>query len=115
MEAPGGPGRLLRAAVRSLLELHELSLVTAAEAAGTIARSLQRELASRGMTFAALVDDLRFELAAEWLRDPSAKVVEVASYLGYTDSANFTRAFRRWTGVAPTRFRRAVIERELAS
>jgi AraC-like DNA-binding protein len=33
-------------------------------------------------------------------------VIEVADRLGYRDAANFTRAFRRWTGASPREFRR---------
>ncbi|HET6303220.1 MAG TPA: helix-turn-helix domain-containing protein [Myxococcota bacterium] len=40
------------------------------------------------------------------LRDPGVKIIEISAQLGYRDSANFTRAFRRWTGVAPQVFRR---------
>jgi AraC-like DNA-binding protein len=42
------------------------------------------------------------------LRDPDVRIVDVSAELGYTDSANFTRAFRRWAGVPPLAFRRAV-------
>jgi AraC-like DNA-binding protein len=40
------------------------------------------------------------------LADPRVKVIDVSNELGYSDSANFTRAFRRWSGVAPQLFRR---------
>jgi AraC-like DNA-binding protein len=33
-----------------------------------------------------------------------------ASVLGYSDSSNFTRAFRRWAGISPQGFRRATLE-----
>jgi AraC-like DNA-binding protein len=105
----------LRVAVRSLLQVGELSLAVAAEAAGTSTRSLQRRLARAGLSFAEVVDDVRFALACELLRDERAKVVEVAAELGYNDSANFTRAFRRWAGVPPRSFRRALAEPALAS
>jgi len=39
------------------------------------------------------------------LEDPSLKLEEIADRLGYSTPANFTRAFRRWTGSAPGRFR----------
>jgi AraC-like DNA-binding protein len=105
----------LRAMVRSLIQIGELTLATAAETAGTSARSLQRHLASAGLQFADMVDDVRFEMACAFLRDPQAKVGEIAAELGYTDSANFTRAFRRWAGVPPKAFRRASSEQALAS
>ena len=78
-------------------------------------RSLQRHLAAAGLSFAGLVDDVRFQLACGLLRDPHSKVVEVSAELGYTDSANFTRAFRRWAGVSPRSFRRGLSEHALAS
>lgn len=34
-----------------------------------------------------------------------AAIVEISNELGYTDSANFTRAFRRWSGLSPQAFR----------
>jgi AraC-like DNA-binding protein len=105
----------LRVAVRSLLQLGELSLAAAAEAAGTSARSLQRRLAHGGLHFAEVVDDVRFTMACELLRDPRAKVVEIAAELGYNDSANFTRAFRRWAGVSPRAYRRGLSSYALAS
>ena len=101
--------------VEGLLQLGELGLGSAAEAAGTSSRSLQRHLAGVGLSFAELVDDVRFRHAGQFLRDPRSKVVEVSAELGYTDSANFTRAFRRWTGVSPERFRRTLSEPALSS
>ena len=113
--APTGFVGSLRATVESLVQIGELALATAAEAAGTSPRSLQRYLAGVGLNFADLVEEVRFRMATEFLRDPRAKVMEVAAELGYTDSANFTRAFRRWSGVSPKSFRRSLSEHALAS
>jgi AraC-like DNA-binding protein len=68
-------------------------------------RSLQRRLAEHGLRFARLVEEARFEAAQRLLREPGRKIVDVSLALGYTDSANFTRAFRRWAGVPPQAFR----------
>jgi AraC-like DNA-binding protein len=105
----------LRAMVRSLIQIGELTLDTAAETAGISARSLQRHLAAAGLQFADVVDEVRFEMACTFLRQSYAKVGEIAAELGYTDPANFTRAFRRWAGVPPKAFRCAVSEPALAS
>jgi AraC-like DNA-binding protein len=97
----------VRAAIRCLLELGELELSSVAEAAGVSVRSLQRRLAASNLSFARLVDEARFETASTLLRDPDVRVIDVSAELGYTDAANFTRAFRRWAGVSPLEFRRA--------
>ena len=105
----------LRATIHGLLQVGELALGTAAEAAGMSTRSLQRHLAGAGLNFGDVVDDVRFQLACGLLRDTHSKVVAVSAELGYTDSANFTRAFRRWAGVSPRVFRRVHSEHSLAS
>jgi AraC-like DNA-binding protein len=95
-----------RQIVEALLKLGTTELPAAAEMAQMSERSLQRGLAGRGYTFKRLVESVRFESAVRMLEDPSTKIVEIAADLGYTDSANFTRAFRRWSGLAPRAFRR---------
>jgi AraC-like DNA-binding protein len=54
-----------------------------------------------------VVDEARFQAASRLLRDPAVRIIDVSVELGYTDSANFTRAFRRWAGLPPLAFRRA--------
>lgn len=69
-------------------------------------RTLKRRLADEGTDFTALLEDERRARALLLLRAPGASVAEVAFDLGYSDVANFTRAFRRWTGETPTAYRR---------
>jgi len=71
---------------------------------GISLRSLQRRFASSGSTYRDLVDRVRFEEATRLLQDPSIPVNEIAFHLGYADPANFTRAFKRWTGISPSGF-----------
>jgi AraC-like DNA-binding protein len=96
-----------RQAVASLLRLGVTDLAAAADAAGLSARSLQRRLAEVGLRFGGLLAEARLEAARSLLRDPRRRVIDVSAELGYNDSANFTRAFRRWSGVAPQQFRRS--------
>ena len=70
-------------------------------------RTLQRRLADEGTSFSALVEEVRFARAVRRMADPSAKLIDVAFELGFSDPAHFTRAFRRWAGVSPREFRRA--------
>ncbi len=98
----------VRQTVVSLLQLGTPELSQAAEAAGMSERSFQRHLAQVDLSFSRLVEDARFDVARSLLADHALRVIDVSMELGYRDSANFTRAFRRWTGVSPQLFRRAV-------
>jgi AraC-like DNA-binding protein len=63
------------------------------------------DLTEADLSYSHLVEQVRFNLAISWLQDPSLKIADIAAELGYNDPANFTRAFKRWTGVSPLRFR----------
>jgi AraC-like DNA-binding protein len=81
----------------------DIALVAAAS--GLSVRTLQRHLTEAGLTYSKLVDQVRFNRATALLQQPDVKLIEVATELGYTDPANFARAFRRWAGVSPREFR----------
>jgi AraC-like DNA-binding protein len=70
-------------------------------------RTLHRRLADEGVRFAALVDGARLERATLLLEDARLSGSEVAFLLGYAEPAAFFRAFRRWTGETPQRWRAA--------
>lgn len=95
----------LKQLIESLLPQGGPSIVQAAEASGMSVRSFQRRLASHGVSYSHLVDEVRFNLAAQWLKGESVPITDIAAELGYTDTANFTRAFKRWAGVSPREFR----------
>lgn len=83
-----------------------IDIATLARRLGTSSRTLQRRLVERGVAYSALLDDARRELASSYLRDRSLTVDEIAGLLGYSEPSAFARAFRRWTGASPLRFRR---------
>jgi AraC-like DNA-binding protein len=68
-------------------------------------RSLQRRLADEGVTFDALLDELRRDLALRYLADRNLAVAEIAYLLGFSDPSPFHRAFKRWTGTTPAEAR----------
>ena len=69
-------------------------------------RTLQRRLDASGTTFRAVADSVRGQLAEAYLADPTVSIAEVAFLLGFSDQSSFNRAFRRWTGESPGRWRR---------
>ena len=67
--------------------------------------TLQRRLDGMGITFSALVERTRQELAREYLARPMMPIGEIALLLGYSEISAFSRAFRKWTGVSPRLYR----------
>jgi AraC-like DNA-binding protein len=68
-------------------------------------RGLRRRLTAENTSFRRILEEVRETLARAYLRDTRLQVEEIAERLGYSDAANFSHAFRRWTGSAPGRYR----------
>lgn len=83
----------------------EIRLESVAKQIGTSARTLQRRLKSSGIDFEALRDETRRGEALRLLAMRRYSATEIAYMVGYSDPAHFTRAFKRWTGSVPSRFR----------
>ena len=96
---------LLRETVARLVREGVPSLDQASKRLDVPRRTLQRRLARRSMTFRGLVDGARLEEAHRLLASSDLRMSEIAKTMGYTDPGSFTRAFERWTGVAPVRYR----------
>ena len=71
------------------------------------ARTLIRHLRDEGVTYQQLLDGVREELACWLLVQTPLSVEAIAERLGYQDTSNFSRTFRRWLGVTPREFRGA--------
>jgi AraC-like DNA-binding protein len=74
---------------------------------GLSRQTLFRRLKGEGLTFAQILDELRRGLALDYLRKDPIPVSEVARLLGFSESAAFSRAFKRWTGLSPRAARNA--------
>lgn len=72
---------------------------------GRSPRTLQRQLRDEGASFRGLAESARRQRAEALLADGSLAVYEVAQRLGYAEPRAFQRAFKRWTGTSPSRFR----------
>ena len=68
-------------------------------------RTLHRRLGDEGTSFHALLEDVRRTLAVEHVKSGRFSIEEIAYMLGYSDLANFRRAFRRWESVSPSTYR----------
>lgn len=68
-------------------------------------RTLRRRLKEENSSFRELLDEVRFQLAKEYLLDTRLPMTEIAELVGYTEAGNFSHAFRRWSGQPPRDFR----------
>ena len=69
-------------------------------------RTLHRRLLDEGSSFKEILEQVR-HLAVEYLKAGHLSSEEIAYSLGYTDMANFRRAFKRWEAMPPSRYRAA--------
>jgi AraC-like DNA-binding protein len=99
------PGSV-RQIIATLLREQQVDIQVVAELVGMSVRTFQRQLNDLDLTYSHLLDQVRFEQSLRLLPHPDIKLADIASELGYTDGANFSRAFKRWTGVSPNEFRR---------
>jgi len=97
----GLPGRV-RAAITAK---GDPSLTVIAKELRMSSRTLKRKLADHGTTFSAIRDDMRRQRALLLLDNRALSIGEIATKLGYSELPNFTRAFRKWTGVTPLAYR----------
>jgi AraC-like DNA-binding protein len=74
---------------------------------GTSERTLRRRLRDHGVTFRALVDEVRRERARALVAGGGRPLIEVALEVGFSDASAFSHAFRRWFGHAPRELRAA--------
>jgi len=90
-----------------LLSRGQVEARAVADELGISIRTLARRLYELGLTFAQIVDELRFDLAQKYLRDPTLALSEITFLLGYSDVSVFSRAFRRWANTTPRQWRMA--------
>jgi AraC-like DNA-binding protein len=74
----------------------------AARLLGMNDRSLRRTLRQQGLSYRSLLDELRTQIALKYLRTTRFSNDDIASALGFSDAANFRRAFHRWTNKVPS-------------
>lgn len=77
-----------------------------AAALGLSDRTFRRQLREEGTSFRALLDGMRYRKARLLLHESKQSVDAIAQQLGFSESAAFIHAFRRWSGQTPAAWRR---------
>ena len=95
----------VRGLVRKQLVLGECSMDSVAAIFGVHRRTLDRRLQRHGTLYSEILESVQSDFACQLLRDTEMPVQQIAQSLQFSSAANFATAFRRWTGVTPTRYR----------
>lgn len=69
------------------------------------AQTLRRQLASAGVNFQKLKNELRCDTAMNLLKLQELTIEEVSEKVGFSEQSTFYRAFKKWTGVTPGEYR----------
>jgi AraC-like DNA-binding protein len=78
-----------------------------AEQLGLSLRTLHRRLASEDFSYQEILDNMRRTVAIEFLENTHLQIDQIAERVGFSDAASFRKAFRKWTGASPTRYRQS--------
>jgi len=97
----------VRELIAGLLNTGDPTIDTVAAELNMSSRTLERRLNSQGLSYRRILDDLRRQLAERYLEDERLGLAQITYLLGYSEPTAFNRAFRRWTGITPTQFRKA--------
>lgn len=101
--------RALQQHLLKLLSDGKATLPEMARALNVSVRTLQRRLDARNLSWQQVLDRTRAALARQYLADAALSLGDIALLLGFSEQSAFTRAFGRWTGQTPARWRRQVL------
>lgn len=95
-----------RLVLRDMLSSGYCTVDFVAASLGLGTKKLQRLLSQEGTSFSDVLDEVRRAMALELIADEKISIARIAGLLDYAGTPPFTLAFRRWTGVSPSDFRR---------
>jgi len=73
---------------------------------GITSRTLRRRLTAEGCMFQNLKDNARRDHAINLFERSELTISDIGIKVGFTEAATFTRAFKHWTGVSPSTYRK---------
>lgn len=92
---------MVEAAILPILHTGDAKIDVIAKRLGMSRQTLYRRLRAEGVTFETVLDEIRRKLADHYLGGRKVSVNQTAYLLGFSQSAAFSRAFKRWTGSSP--------------
>ena len=95
----------LKKALPAYLCAGKLPVSKAAQITGMSVRTLQRHLKAAGLSYRELLEEAQFNQAKLLLQDNEHSITAVANHLGYSNISHFSRAFKKATGIAPSKYK----------
>ncbi len=104
-QADNGIVATVHAAIIRNLAHDRVRLASIADQLKLSPRTLQRKLSDAGANFQQVLDQARFALAKDYLRQAGLSLVDIGFLLGYQEQSAFNHAFKEWSGVNPGAYR----------
>lgn len=107
-----GSEHSFKAKIRAILLHHESdnlycpSFETLALNLSMSAQTLRRRLKVEGTSYPMIKDEIRRDLAIDYLQMSNRSITDISNALGFSEPRSFTRAFKHWTGVSPSKYSR---------
>lgn len=100
----------LSAKIRALLKQHDYmsipSLEELTETLSLTSRTISRQLRTEGTSYSKIKESIRREYAIKLLTTEYHSLSDITERLGFSETASFCRAFKKWTGKGPSVWRR---------
>lgn len=106
MTIPASDHSLFRRVRQLLVQNPALSTEYIAEQVNFTPDQLRRQLKKEGQKISTIREFVRRDMAFHWLLSSNLSIEAISEDLGYTEARSFTRAFRSWTNLSPSEYRR---------
>ena len=100
----------VKAAIIDGLSSGSVNELNIANSLNMTARNLHRKLQKEDTSFKFLLNEVRQELAEQYIRNRSITLTEMSFMLGFSEVSSFSRAYKNWTGKAPSAMRGAGLQ-----
>ena len=98
-------GRKIRRLISQQMSTERIDADTLAKQCHMSRQTLYRRLKKEGLGFHDLVEEVRKDKAMRYVASDRYALGEIAFLLGFSELSAFSRAFKRWTGIAPAQYR----------
>jgi len=102
--------QLVKSTIFDLLPTGKASQQVVAEILGFSLRNMQRKLHEQGTSYQEVLEKTRKELTLGYIKQFHLTFTEISYLVGFSYTANFNRAFKKWTGKSPSAYRKSLVK-----